>query len=153
MNAFSFSLRLTAKAFLAGLLLSAFTAQADQFVSYGDYEVHYNAFNSTFIEPEVAQSYGLTRSKTLALINVSVLKAESDGSKIPVTAIVKGSATNLIGQTTALSFDKIEETDALYYIGSLRFANEQLMRIMLDVQPDPNQPAYTIQFEQTFYAE
>lgn len=153
MSALTSTVRHTLQGLLAGLALSASFAQADQFVAYGDYEVHYNAFNSTFIEPQVAQSYGLTRSKTLALINVSVLQKASDGSKTPVTAIVKGTASNLIGQSSNISFKKIEETDALYYIGSLPFSNDQLMRIALDVQPDPNQPAYSIQFEQTFYAE
>jgi hypothetical protein len=152
MNASLSPLRHAARGLLAGLLLSTSAAQAEQFVSYGDYEVHYNAFNSTFVEPEVAQNYGLTRSKTLALLNVSVLQATPEGKK-PVTAIVRGSATSLIGQASDISFQKVEEGDALYYIGGLRFANEQLMRIKLDVQPDPNQPAYTIQFEQTFYAE
>ncbi len=153
MSAITSTLRHSLQGLLAGLALSASFAQADQFVAYGDYEVHYNAFNSTFVEPQVAQSYGLTRSKTLALINVSVLQRASDGSKTPVTALVKGTASNLIGQSSDISFKKIEETDALYYIGGLPFANEQLMRIVLDVQPDPNQPAYSIQFEQTFYAE
>ncbi len=153
MNALSPTLRRAARGLLAGLLLGASAAQADQFVAYGDYEVHYNAFNSTFVEPQVAQSYGLTRSKTLALINVSVLQRASDGSKTPVSAIVKGSASNLLGQSSDISFRKIEESDALYYIGGLPFSNDQLMRIALDVQPDPNQPAYSIQFEQTFYAE
>jgi hypothetical protein len=153
MNALTPTVRHAVQGLLAGLALSASLAQADQFVAYGDYEVHYNAFNSTFVEPQVAQSYGLTRSKTLALINVSVLQKSSDGSKTPVTAIVKGSASNLIGQSSDISFKKIEETGALYYIGGLPFSNEQLMRIVLEVQPDPNQPAYNIQFEQTFYAE
>ncbi|MCP8686241.1 DUF4426 domain-containing protein [Marinobacterium sedimentorum] len=153
MNALTPTVRHAVQGLLAGLALSASLAQADQFVAYGDYEVHYNAFNSTFVEPQVAQSYGLTRSKTLALINVSVLQKASDGSKTPVTAIVKGSASNLIGQSSDISFKKIEETGALYYIGGLPFSNEQLMRIVLDVQPDPNQPAYSIQLEQTFYAE
>ncbi len=139
---------------LAGWLLAVSPlATADQFVAYGDYEVHYNAFNSTFIEPDVAESYGLTRSKNLALINVSVLQKQADGSKQAVTATVTGSASNLIGQSEELSFKEIREADALYYIGSLRFSGEQQMRISLDVQPDPNQSAYSIQFEQTFYPE
>jgi hypothetical protein len=153
MNAFPSTLRHSLKGILAAALLSTCAAQADQFVAYGDYEVHYNAFNSTFLEPQVAQSYGLTRSKTLALINVSILKKAADGSKEPVTAIIKGSANNLIGQTSDIRFQKVEESDALYYIGGLRFANGQPMRVALDVQPDPNQPAYSLQFEQTFYAE
>lgn len=138
---------------LLALLAAAPAATADQFVAYGEYEVHYNAFNSTFLEPDVAESYGLTRSKNLALINVSVLQKQGDGSKQAVTAKVTGSASNLIGQSEDLSFKEIREADALYYIGGLRFSGEQQMRITLDVQPDPNQPAYSIQFEQTFYPE
>lgn len=154
MNASTPILRRAAQGLMVGiLLLTGLDAQADQFVSYGNYEVHYNAFNSTFLEPQVAQSYGLTRSKTLALLNVSVLQKQADGTKKPVTATVTGSATNLIGQKTDLNFREIREKGALYYIGDLRFTNEQMLRIVLNVQPDPNQPAYTIQFEQTFYSD
>ncbi|NVK39673.1 MAG: DUF4426 domain-containing protein [Oceanospirillaceae bacterium] len=138
---------------LLALLANAPAVNAEQFVAHGDYEVHYNAFNSTFLEPDVAESYGLTRSKTLALINVSVLQKQADGGKQAVTAVVTGSASNLIGQSEELSFKEIREADALYYIGGLRFAGEQRLRISLDVQPDPNQAPYSIQFEQTFYPE
>ncbi|MFC6670314.1 DUF4426 domain-containing protein [Marinobacterium aestuariivivens] len=143
-----------AAASLAALLLAATPAvNADQSVSYGDYEVHYNAFNSTFLEPDVAESYGLTRSGNLALINVSVLQKQADGSMKPVTADINGTANNLIGQSLKLDFQEIRETDALYYIGGLRFAGEQLMRINLEVQPESHPSPYSIQFEQTFYPE
>lgn len=137
---------------LAALALVSQPVLADQFVAYGDYEIHYNAFNSTFIQPDVAQKVGFQRSKRKALVNVSVLKVDGD-SKTPVTAQVSGTATNLIQQSQTLDFKKIDEGNAIYYIGQFGFSDDQVMRLSLQVQPDPNQPAYTVQFEQQFYEE
>lgn len=125
---------------------------AEQFVAHGDYEIHYNAFNSTFVQPDVAQKVGLQRSKRKALVNVSVLKV--DGSKkTPVSANVVGKATNLIQQSQNLNFKKVDEGNAIYYLGQFGFSDDQVIRLAIEVQPDPNQPAYTVQFEQKFYEE
>ncbi|MBP0047215.1 DUF4426 domain-containing protein [Marinobacterium sp. AK62] len=128
-------------------------AMAEQSISDGRYEIHYNAFNSSFITPEVAQRNGLVRSQYRALVNVSVLEIQNDGSKKPVSAIVSGQAANLLNQAQQLEFKKIDEGDALYYIGSFRFTEDELLNIDLNVQPDPNKPAYTIEFDQRFYVD
>jgi len=138
---------------LGGALLFSTTALAEQMVADDRYEIHYNAFNSSFLTPEVAQLNGITRSKYRALVNVSVLKRGEAGSKTPVTAIVSGRAANLLGQAQSIEFKPIDEGDALYYIGSFRFTEEEQLRISLDVQPDPNKPPYHLEFEQTFYAD
>ena len=127
--------------------------QAEQSLTQNGYEVHYNAFNSGFLTPEVAQANGLTRSKVMALLNVSVLKIEDDGTKRPVNALVSGEARNLIGQIKTISFKKIDEGDAIYYLGSFRFSDEELLNFDLDVQPDPNQSPITVRFSQTFYED
>jgi hypothetical protein len=133
---------------------TAFTgAQAEQSLTQNGYEVHYNAFNSGFLTPEVAQANGLTRSKVKALLNVSVLKLENDGSKRPVNALVSGEARNLIGQIKRISFKKIDEGDAIYYLGEFRFSDEELLNFDLEVQPDPNQSAIKVRFSQTFYED
>lgn len=128
------------------------TATADQFVAYGDYEIHYIAFNSTFIQPDVAQKVGIQRSKRKALVNVSVLKV-ADGKKTPAAANVSGKATNLIQQSQDIRFKKVDEGDAIYYLGQFGYTDDQVMRLVLDVQPDPNKPAFKVQFEQKFYEE
>ncbi|MBV0933282.1 DUF4426 domain-containing protein [Marinobacterium weihaiense] len=139
------------------LALAALTASplaaAEQSIADGQYEIHYNAFNSSFITPEVARQNDLVRSKYRALINVSVLKIQDDGSKQPTTAIVSGQAANLLNQAQQLEFKKIDEGDALYYIGSFRFTEDEQLKITLSVQPDPNQPAYDIEFDQRFYVD
>ncbi|MBY4676420.1 DUF4426 domain-containing protein [Marinobacterium arenosum] len=135
------------------IALVSVSARAEQFVKYGDYEIHYNAFNSSFLQPDVAQSVGIVRGKRRALINVSVLKMQPDGSMKPVTAMVNGSVLNLIEQQQQMDFKKIDEGKAIYYIGSFGFTDDQLMRISLQVQPDANQPAFDINFEQKFYTD
>ena len=138
-------------------LLFSFTlinsVQAEQSLTQNGYEVHYNAFNSGFLTPEVAQANGLTRSKVMALLNVSVLKIEDDGTKRPVNALVSGEAKNLIGQIKTISFKKIDEGDAIYYLGSFRFSDEEMLNFDLDVQPDPNQSPISVRFSQTFYED
>lgn len=139
------------------MLISAFALisqplLAEQYVAHGDYEIHYNAFNSTFVQPDVAQTVGLQRSKRKALVNVSVLKVDGT-TKTPVTAMVSGTATNLIQQTQNMTFKKVDEGNAIYYLGQFGFSDQQVIRLSLEVQPDPNQPAYTVKFEQKFYEE
>jgi hypothetical protein len=135
------------------LTLLALTARAEQKLSDGRYEIHYNAFNSSFITPEVAQQYNITRSQYRALINVSVLRIEQDGSKTPVRAQVRGEAANLIDQAQQLEFRQIDEGNALYYLASFRFTNDEQLTISLQVQPDANADPYRIEFQQTFYID
>lgn len=127
--------------------------QAEQMFSDEHYEIHYNAFNSTLIPAEVASSYNLTRSGNRGLINVAVLKKQPDGSTLPVSAQVTGVSRNIVQQTQGIEFREIEETDAIYSIGSFQFTNEDLLTIQLEVQPDASRPAYQIEFQQTFYVD
>ncbi|MEH6811811.1 MAG: DUF4426 domain-containing protein [Motiliproteus sp.] len=132
-------------------LVSGF-AQAEQFKPFDQYEVHYNAFNSSFVTPEVASAYGLQRSKYRALMNVAVLKKEG-GKKPSVNVVVTGSFNNLIGQNQDLSFVEIREGESIYYIASFRFTDDEVLDFEIKVQPDPNAPAYIVNFKQHFYVD
>lgn len=127
--------------------------QAEQMFSDEHYEIHYNAFNSTLIPAEVASSYNLTRSGNRGLINIAVLEKQSDGSTLPVSAQVSGVSRNIVQQTQRIEFREIEETNAIYSIGSFQFTNEDLLTIQLEVRPDASRPAYKIEFQQTFYVD
>ena len=125
--------------------------QAEQFKAFEHYEVHYNAFNSTFLTPEVAQTYSIQRSKVRGLVNIAVL--DSDSNNVPVTALITGAITNLVGQTQALVFKQVREGDAVYYIGEFRFTDDEILSFEVEVQPDPNKPAYLLKFRQHFYVD
>ena len=57
-------------AWMSGLLalLMTLPLKAEQMKELGPWLVHYNAFNSSFLTPEVAKAYGLERSRYNAII-------------------------------------------------------------------------------------
>lgn len=127
------------------------TAQAEQKQTFGNYEVHYNAFNSSFLQPKVAASYDIQRSKYRSLVNITVLRKDANGTLTPVQAFIKGSVRNLIQQSNKLTFKPIIEQDAIYHIAEFKVASQDTFTFTLDIQPDPNKPAFTLSFRQTLY--
>lgn len=53
--------------------LVALPSSAGQFKNIKDVEVHYSAFNSTFLTAQVAKQYKLKRNGYSAILNISVL--------------------------------------------------------------------------------
>ena len=45
---------------------AALLANAEQFKQFGDWQVHYIAFNASLLSPEVAERYDLVRGRTKA---------------------------------------------------------------------------------------
>ena len=90
---------------------------------FGDYVIHYNAFRSDTISPEVAKQYGLTRANNRVLINIAVLKKVMNTTGKPTSSKVSGHASNLTGQLKNLEFKEITEGTAIYYV--LIFVNRR----------------------------
>ncbi|WP_136680555.1 DUF4426 domain-containing protein [Neptunomonas sp. XY-337] len=136
------------------LLLMAFApvAMAEQLLENDKYIVHYNAFNSTVVAPEVAQRHGLKRSRYSAMLNVAVFEKTDAGQKA-IPATISGKVQNLIQQSQTLAFKPIKEGDALYYIGSFNFGNEEVLHVTLDVRPEGAKSDVKIRFDQKFYTD
>ncbi|WP_333607616.1 DUF4426 domain-containing protein [Arsukibacterium sp.] len=123
-------------------------AHAEQKKQLGDWDIHYIAFNSTFLTPDIARSYNLSRSGKQAVINISVLDKNTQQAQ---AVNIGGIARNLLGQQRPLTFSEIKDGDAIYYIAVLPFSNEDFFRFSLDiVQGNKRQQ---LNFEQTFYTE
>lgn len=142
---------------LAALLLPvfwvfSFSAQAEQQQTFENTEVHYNAFNSTFLDPKVAEQYGLTRSRQYGVLNIAVLDTGKPG-KPAMKAMVKTELKNLIGQVQDLKFQEVTEGEAIYYISNFRFTDDEVLNFEISVQPDPNKPPHVITFSQRFYMD
>ncbi|MCG9598750.1 DUF4426 domain-containing protein [Vibrio sp. Isolate25] len=134
---------------LASLL--ALPTWAGQFKTIKDVEVHYSAFNSTFLTPQVAHSYELKRNGYSAIINISVLDNYQAG-KPAITAKVSGSAKNLIGQTKTLEFREIKEGSAIYYLAEFPISEEENLTFDIDVNAG-NKGTGRLKFTQKFYVE
>ena len=135
------------------ILLAALTslpAIAQQAKEFDDYTIHYNALSSSLITPEVAKAYGIRRSDSRALINISVLKSDGGAARAVVTA----TGRNLTGQTRNVDMREINEGDgAIYYIGELSVRNMETFDFTVLVTPQGNDKPYTVKFRQQFYTE
>ena len=133
--------------FLVSLLL-ALPALAERKHSFGEYDVHYIAFNSGFLQPDIAAAAGLVRSKAQGVVNVAVLK----GGK-PEVALVSGTVKNLLGQDRPLNFKQLKEgDDAIYYLAQFPFDSRETLRFSLTVQPMGADPV-SFNFTQEFFPD
>lgn len=129
-------------------LLLAMPAWAERKHSFGEYDIHYIAFNSGFLQPEIASAAGLVRSKTQGVLNISVLKAGK-----PSAALVSGTVKNLLGQDRSLTFKQLKEgEDAIYYLAQFPFDLRETLRFSLTVQPMGADPV-SFDFTQEFFPD
>ncbi len=127
-------------------------AHAEQKISEGDYEVHYNAFSSTFLSPEVAKSYQIGRSKNRGILNVSVLKKDGQTMR-PVEADLKVKISNVLGQNKDYNVEKItEQGDAVYYLVLFSVSHNEDIHFTVDVTP-AGAKAMRVRFSQEFFTD
>jgi len=134
--------------------LMSFSVIAQQAQQFGDYLVHYNALNSSLITPEVAKAYGIRRSDSRALINITVLKSVNDLPVNAVKAKVTASGRNLTGQTRNVDMREINDGDgAIYYIGELSVRNMETFSFTVVILPEGQNRPFNLKFKQQFYTE
>lgn len=138
---------------LAALSFAA-AAPAQQSQDFGEYVVHYNALNTNLIPPEVAQAYGIVRSSSRALLNVTVLKKVMDTPGTPVSANVTASGTNLTGQRREIELREIKEPGgAVYYVGQFPVHNLETYQFEVTVAVEGEAQPLDVRFKQQFYTE
>ncbi|AMJ95563.1 hypothetical protein AVL56_15465 [Alteromonas stellipolaris] len=130
------------------LLIISSAAHAEQKQQLGEWDVHYMVVSTPFLTPEVAASYGIVRSKFNALVNISVLDAVTGTAQ---RVSVSGTAKNLIGTTKTLTFKKVEEGDAIYYLAVLPFRDRENYRFSIDVQR--GNTMQTLNFKQEMFVD
>lgn len=147
---------------LKGLLtlLIGFTAMtmavnvsAENAQKFGDYTVHYNAFNSDVLQPSMAEAYGIVRSKNRGMLTVTIIKKESGSTGKPVRAAVTASASNLTGQFRQFNIREIDEESSIYYMSVFHVAHEEMLDFVLQVLPEGETQSHTVKFRQQFFTQ
>lgn len=133
------------------LLLLSSLSMAEQKQVFGDYEVHYIGLTSSELDKDVAKLYGITRSRNIGFLNISVLKKGESPIPVAWNAKIEGTMSNLIGQTKELSFTRVQETSALYFYSTFDFYDQDMYRFHLKVTPEGKTRAYDVKFSQRFY--
>ncbi|QBY05056.1 DUF4426 domain-containing protein [Thalassotalea sp. HSM 43] len=130
--------------------LMSVAVHAEQMKKLGDLEVHYIGLSTSILQPEIAKSYGIERSRYKGFVNISVLDGSADGK--PAKAVgISGKAINLVGQSMNLEFQQIKEGDAIYYIAIVDYPNDETYKF--DILINDNGQQHTLKFTQKFYVE
>ncbi len=140
-------LRILVTLLVLGTLSSAPKAQQSEM--FGPFELHYSVVNTTFLSPEVAANYGITRGKKRAILNLAVREHIGDGTAAR-NMLLQGRTWDLI-QNQDLEFQEIRESGAIYYIAEFKFINEEWRFFEIDFRPEGADKTYTFKFKHQLY--
>ena len=133
---------------------AAFAVQAEQARTFGDYTVHYNAFTTNMLSPEIAKLYNIARSNNRALLNISILKKAVGAMSKPVRARVNATATNMNAQLQKLAVRELVESGepgAIYYLAETSVNNGDVLTYEVSFTPEGEEQTYSFSFKQEFY--
>jgi hypothetical protein len=116
----------------------------------GDHIVHFSAQSTDELTPEVARAYNIVRSKNRAMLTVSVVR-KSDSASVPADVAVK--TVNLTGQLKNVAMRKIEEQEAVYYVGETAVANRETLIFDITVTPEGVAAPSEVRFKREFYTD
>lgn len=120
---------------------------------FGEYVLYFNALNTDQLSPEIAREYGIVRSKSRAMLNVSMHRKLPDGRTEAVTGAVSASAINLNGQLTTMTLREIREEVAIYYVGEIGITNGEVLIFTIDATPSNEASRFTVRFKKQFFIE
>ena len=132
---------------LTWLSLPAHTQQSEMF---GAYELHYSVVNTTFIDPGVAATYGITRGEKRAILNLAVREHLPDGGDEARSMLLEGRTWDLI-QNQFLEFKEVREGPAIYYIADFKFINEEWRFFEVTFRPEGADRSYTFKLKHQLY--
>jgi hypothetical protein len=149
-------MRILKKALLVALLLGAGLALAARASAetqqFGAYEVHYSVFVSSFLQPAVAESYGIVRARDRAVLNIAVRLRGRDGATRAVASTLDGTRGDLIYKE-ALRFREIREQDVVYYLADFQFIEGETHYFDIRVRPEGETGELGLQFSKTLYED
>jgi hypothetical protein len=119
-------------------------------IDIGEFVVHFSAQMTDQLPPEVARLYNIVRSENRVMLNVSVI---SEQSRAAVPASVSVKTVNLTGQLKSVNMRRINEEEAIYYIGETPVANHETLIFDISVTPEGADEAATMRFKRQFFTD
>ena len=132
------------------LLAFGSSAYAESSKEFGDYVIHYNAFRSDTLSPEIAKNYNLTRRNNRLILNIAILKKVLNTTGTPTAAKVTGHISNLTGQLRGIEFRQIVEGTAIYYLAEAKFTEGEFLKFDIKVTPEGETQPARLKFDKKF---
>ena len=124
----------------------------EPFRDFGAWSVHVNALLTDQLTAEIASQYGIARSNSRAMLNVSIVRDQPVDGSSGMRANVSVSATNLSDQLRNLTMREIVEDDAIYYIGETAVTDGETLIFTISVTPE-GEGTQTIRYMQQFFVD
>ncbi len=139
---------------LCGCLLFSLPllGNAASYVDTGDYRVHYSAFNSKVLTPEIARTYDIRRSGHNSVLNITVQKKQGDGSYAPQRAEIAATFSTIKSQYKTIDMNEVTEGKVVYYLGQFKFVDGETLKFDIKVTP-PGGQSISVNFDQQFFVE
>lgn len=132
---------------LATLIMQT-NVNAEEKTRLGNWEVHHIVLATTFLTPEIAKANSIVRSKYNSFVNISVLnKDDKKAQNVSIT----GTARNLLGTSKRLSFKKVIDGDAIYYLAVFSHAHKENFRFEIAIQQ--GNETQTLALQQEMYVD
>jgi hypothetical protein len=135
---------------LAASVFIATAASAQQSERFGPYELFFSVVNTTFLEPEVAAQYGITRGDKRGILNLAVREVADDGSSEARAMELDGRSWDLITGHD-LVFKEVREGPAIYYIAEFKFINREWRWFEFDFTPAGSDETFHYKFKHQLY--
>lgn len=118
----------------------------------GNYTIHHNALTTDSLAPEMAQIYGIQRSTSRGMLNITVIRNKPGSMGTPVTARITLDARNLMGQKRKdIQLREVREGQAIYYIADFPVAHREHLVFDLDIIPAGETHPLHARFDQEFF--
>ena len=116
----------------------------------GDHVVHFSALTTDQLPASIASTYNIVRSRDRVMLNVSVI-AEENNLAAPAKVEVK--TVNLTGQVKNVIMRRIDEQEAIYYIGETAVANRETLIFDISVTPEGVTLPSNVRFKREFFTD
>jgi hypothetical protein len=133
------------------LLLGATGAVAES-RQFGRYEVLYTVFAADFLQPPIAQAYGIVRAADRAVLNITVRRRLEAGGDEAIAAVVSGTRGDLV-HTKALEFREVTEPGARYYLADFPIRNDETQYFTVRIVPEGEATALELRFDKRMYVD
>ena len=135
------------------LLSLPLLAVAENSTRTGGYTIHHNALTTNTLPVQVATAYRIQRSKSRALLNVSVIKDEPGTTGKAVRANIKAIAKTLYGQIRPIEMREVVEDTAIYYIADFPVAHREMLRFEFEIMPEGERSPLNASMRQEFFTD
>ncbi|MDF0749950.1 DUF4426 domain-containing protein [Marinobacter sp. 71-i] len=137
---------------LSLVCLALFTGQSQAgSKDFGEFQVHWSVFPSTFLAPKIASEYNLNRSRSIGIVNISIMREGEQSGLEPVSGQVEGKVLNDVQQIKFLGFRRVQEGNAVYFISEYQYGNAELMTFEITARPTGSDEELPVRFTHTLF--